>query len=321
MSTSPAAFSVEGIMACQKNRFPMLFIDVVDECVPGSFAKGYKLFSYNEWYFQSSGPDEPTVWSAIKVEAMSQMFLMTFLTEQECIGAVTMSNKFDNVEFVREVIPGDRLDLEANLHSFRRGVARGHVKGFVEGNLACSMDCTVIVPQAFGDVSRPSVPHSGQIASVCKVVEPSMKASGFGLTKIRQYLSMDYPWLLLDRVEECEPGQFVRALKNFTFNEHYFPTHFPGDPNVPGFIQMECCVQAFLLSVRSKDAYSQKGFIVSALRDVRLRRKIVPGDALRLNARLESFADGVAHGTVESFVNNEPAISLGLSVTILGADL
>ena len=54
-----------------------------------------------------------------------------------------------------------------------------------------------------------------------------------------------YPWLFIDHVIDIKPGEFVKAIKNFTYNEAYFPAHFPGDPSVPGFIQIECCMQAF----------------------------------------------------------------------------
>ena len=64
-----------------------------------------------------------------------------------------------------------------------------------------------------------------------------------------------YPWLFIDSVIDIEPGKFVKAIKNFTYNEEYFPAHFPGDPSVPGFIQIECCMQAFLLTFLSLEEY------------------------------------------------------------------
>ena len=131
MSEDILSFDIQGIMDCQKNRYPMLFIDRVTECLPGRYSKGYKLFTYNEWYFHGYETASPKVWNAIQVEAMSQMFLMTFLAEAENRGRVAMSNKFDNVNFYRKIVPGEKLDLEATLNSFGRGVARGHVTGSV----------------------------------------------------------------------------------------------------------------------------------------------------------------------------------------------
>ena len=107
-------------MSCQQNRYPMLFVDKITECVPLKYAKGIKLFSYNEWYFHGYETSSPKVWNVIQVEAMSQVFLMTFLTSDESKGKVSMSNKFNNVQFLRKIEPGDKLEIEAHLKSFRQ---------------------------------------------------------------------------------------------------------------------------------------------------------------------------------------------------------
>ncbi len=315
METEIMTFSVEDIMTFQQNRYPMLFIDSVTDCMPGEYAKGFKLFSYNEWYFHGYDTKAPKVWSAIQIEAMSQMFLMTFLTKDEFRGAVAMSNRFDRVEFRRKIEPGDRLDLTATLHSFRRGIARGDVKGYVGDQLACSMECTIVIPEVVGIASQ----SMGQAKLFSAPQEQAAPISGlqFGIEQIQECLLNKYPWLLIDRVNEIEPGKFVRAVKNFTFNEHYFPSHFPGAPSVPGFIQIECCMQAFLLSFLSLDRYKRRETADRALNDVRVRRKIVPGETLEICAQLESFRRGVAKGTVESFVNGEPAISFGVTAVVV----
>lgn len=317
MATEFMTCSVEEIMTFQQNRYPMLFIDTVSECVPGKYAKGFKLFSYNEWYFHGYDTSAPKVWNAIQIEAMSQMFLMTFLTLDECRGAIAMSNRFDQVEFKRKIEPGDRLDLIANLHSFRRGIAKGDVKGYVGGQLACSMECTIVVPDIVGLASQ-SMARPGTSSSQPVPAHPATQAaSHFGIQQIQECLLNKYPWLLIDRVQEIEPGKFVRAIKNFTFNEHYFPSHFPGAPSVPGFIQIECCMQAFLLSFLSLDGYKRRETADRALSDVRVRRKIVPGETLEIHAQLDSFRRGVAKGTVESFVNGEAAISFGVTAVVV----
>lgn len=317
MSPDPLAFTVQEIMAYQQNRYPMLFIDAVTECVPGRYANGYKLFSYNEWYFHGYDTDVPKVWNVVQIEAMSQMFLMTFLTKDECRGAVAMSNRFDRVEFKRKIEPGDRLDLCATLVSFRRGIARGNVEGYVGSELACSMECTIVVPDIVGMASQAMGQERQSAASFSRVSAFPASDRQFGAAKIRECLLNKYPWLLIDRVSDIEPGKFVKAFKNFTFNERYFPAHFPGDPSVPGFIQIECCMQAFLLSFLSLDGYKRRETADRLLTDVRVRRKIIPGEALEIHAQLDSFRRGVAKGTVESFVNGEPAISFGVTAVVV----
>jgi 3-hydroxyacyl-[acyl-carrier-protein] dehydratase len=314
MENQVLSFDIPGIMSCQQNRYPMLFIDRITECVPLKYAKGYKLFTYNEWYFHGYDTKSPKVWNVIQIEAMSQVFLMTFLTADECRGFVAMSNKFHKVQFLRKIEPGDKLELEATLDSFRRGIAQGKVKGHVNGALACSMECTIIVPKLFGDFQR-NLP--GEVVKDLKPVEMPESKINFGIEKIRECMLNKYPWLLLDRVIDIEPGKFVNAIKNFTYNEAFFPAHFPGDPSVPGFIQIECCMQCFLLTFLSLDQYKRRETADRMLNNVQLKRKIVPGDTLVLSANLESFSRGIAKGRVESFVNCEPAISFEVTAVIV----
>ena len=54
MENKVLSFDIPGIMSCQQNRYPMLFIDQITECEPLKYAKGYKLFTYNEWYFHGN---------------------------------------------------------------------------------------------------------------------------------------------------------------------------------------------------------------------------------------------------------------------------
>lgn len=314
LDSQALSFDIPGIMSCQQNRFPMLFIDRVTECIPRKYAKGYKLFTYNEWYFHGYENTSPKVWNVIQIEAMSQMFLMTFLSEDRLRGYVAMSNKFDKVQFLRKILPGERLDLEATLDSFGRGVARGRVVGRVNGELACSMECTIVVPELFGNM-RPSLSSSEAIQEHSHNV--LIGDIDFGVEKIRECMLNVYPWLFLDRVIQIEPGKNLRAVKNFTYNEHFFPAHFPGDPSVPGFIQIECCMQAFLLTFLSLDQYKRRETADRVLNNVQVKRKIVPGESLEMVASLKSFSRGIAKGSVESYVNGEPALSFDVVAVVV----
>jgi len=314
MSDEILSFDIPGILGCQKNRYPMLFIDRVTECVPGKYAKGFKLFSYNEWFFHGYETSEPKVWSVIQIEAMSQMFLMTFLTKEGIRGSVAMSNKFNNVQFFRKISCGERLELEATLDSFGRGVARGTVRGFVDGVLACSMECVIVAAELFQDFKvRLPEPIKNNNAASAKVYKPI----DFGISKIRECLLNKFPWLFLDRVMDIEPGKYVVARKNFTYNEEYFPAHFPGSPSVPGFIQIESCMQAFLLTFLSLDNYKRRETADRLLNNVVVKRKIIPGDTLEMHATLTSFNRGVAKGKVESYVDGEPAVSFEVVAVVV----
>lgn len=141
------------IQEYQQNRYPCFFLDVVEEAVPGQYAKGYKQFSYNEWFFPCHFADEPNVPGFIQIETLTQMFLMTFLTYPENKGKKTGFVSVKNAKFKRKIVPGDRLDIEATLSSYRRGLAIGSVKSFVKGEAACEIELVVAIPDVLTQFS------------------------------------------------------------------------------------------------------------------------------------------------------------------------
>jgi 3-hydroxyacyl-[acyl-carrier-protein] dehydratase len=151
------------------------------------------------------------------------------------------------------------------------------------------------------------------LVSDYKIPEPDL---AFGIEEIQKCMLNKYPWQYLDRAISVEPGKFVHAIKNYSYNEWFFPPHFDGDPSVPGFIQIETCMQAFLLTFLSLDKYKRMETEDTLLDNIQLKRKIIPGDTLELKATLSSFKRGVGKGRVESFVNGELACSFDAVASI-----
>lgn len=139
-------FDATGIQECQRNRYPLLFIDKIEEAVPMERAHAIKNFSFNEWFFPAHFDDEPNVPGFVQIEALAQTFLMTFLCVEEYRGMKTAFVSIDRTRFRRKIIPGDRLDIYATLESFNRGVAKGHVESYVDGEDACCAHLIVAVP-------------------------------------------------------------------------------------------------------------------------------------------------------------------------------
>lgn len=125
-----------------------------------------------------------------------------------------------------------------------------------------------------------------------------------------------HPVLLIDRIVEAVPGQYAKGIKNFTYNEWFFPGHFADDPNVPGFIQVECLVQTFIMTFLCMDEYKGLKTNFASINNVRFKHKIIPGDRLEITATLESLRHGLAKGRAESFVDGNPACSAEFLVTI-----
>jgi beta-hydroxyacyl-ACP dehydratase FabZ len=99
------------------------------------------------------------------------------------------------------------------------------------------------------------------------------------INAILKQLPHRYPFLLVDRVVECEKGKHIRALKNVTYNEEFFQGHFPGNPVMPGVLLIEAMAQvgAFMLLTATDDP-GRRQLRLTGLDAVRFRRPVVPGD-------------------------------------------
>lgn len=105
------------------------------------------------------------------------------------------------------------------------------------------------------------------------------------IAKIMSLLPHRYPFLLVDRVVECVPGDHIRAYKNVSINEPFFQGHFPGAPVMPGVLILEALAQTgglLALSGSSTEEFSNKLFLFTGLDGVKFRRQVVPGDRLEL---------------------------------------
>ena len=147
------------IQQYQQNRYPCFFIDYLEEAIAGRSARGYKNFTYNEWFFPVHFADEPSVPGFIQIEMLTQVFLMTFLTYPENKGKKTGFVAVNKARFKKKIEPGHRIDIVATLDSYKRGLAQGRSVGYLGGEVACQVDLTIAVP----DVMNAFIPgRTGQ---------------------------------------------------------------------------------------------------------------------------------------------------------------
>ena len=135
---------------------------------------------------------------------------------------------------------------------------------------------------------------------------------------IMHQLPHRYPFLLVDRVLDCQAGQYVLAIKNVTFNEPYFGGHFPGNPVMPGVLQLEAMAQAAgVLIVRHNNWTPRPAFFMSADK-VKFRKPVRPGDQLVIRAKLTKVRGGkIAVAEVTCSVDDQVVSSAELMITIM----
>ncbi|AMK75063.1 MULTISPECIES: 3-hydroxyacyl-ACP dehydratase FabZ [Methylomonas] len=109
-------------------------------------------------------------------------------------------------------------------------------------------------------------------------------AGTLDILQIQELLPHRYPFLLVDKVLECEPGGRLLAVKNVTFNEPFFQGHFPHKPIFPGVLIMEALAQATALLTSQSDDKLGKGttYFLAGIDNARFKKQVVPGDQLRL---------------------------------------
>jgi 3-hydroxyacyl-[acyl-carrier-protein] dehydratase len=115
------------------------------------------------------------------------------------------------------------------------------------------------------------------------------------IKEIMNILPHAYPFLLVDRIIEVEPGKRIVGIKNVTYNEPFFPGHFPGHPIMPGVLIVEAMAQTAGVLVFSSLPQGQLKTPVYFLGidNVRFRKPVVPGDQLRLELEITKHRQSI----------------------------
>lgn len=128
------------------------------------------------------------------------------------------------------------------------------------------------------------------------------------IEEIRKFLPHRYPFLLVDRVVECIPGESITAIKNITVNEPQFTGHFPNQAIMPGVLIIEALAQATgLLGFRtmSEEPSEDILYMLVGVDKVRFKRQVVPGDQLVLKAKIERRSKIIWKFSCEASVDGE----------------
>lgn len=127
------------------------------------------------------------------------------------------------------------------------------------------------------------------------------------INEIMSIIPHRQPFLLIDRVEEMVEGKSITALKNVSYNEPFFAGHFPQEPVMPGVLIVEALAQAGAVAILSMEQFRGKTGYFGAIKNAKFKRKVVPGDTLRLELEIDKLKKniGIGHGT--AYVGDEVA--------------
>ncbi len=137
------------------------------------------------------------------------------------------------------------------------------------------------------------------------------------INAVLKQLPHRYPFLLVDRVTECVPGERIVAIKNVTVNEPFFPGHFPYRPVMPGVMILEALAQAAgILAFKTAGVVpdEETRFYFVGIDEARFRKPVEPGDQLVLKATLERAIRGIWKFSTAAEVDGEVVASAKMMV-------
>lgn len=135
---------------------------------------------------------------------------------------------------------------------------------------------------------------------------------------IKKVLPHRYPFLLVDRVLEVEEDR-IKALKNVTVNEEFFNGHFPGQPIMPGVLQVEALAQAGAIMLMTQKAENPDNtlMVFTGIKNCKFRKQVVPGDQLILEVEMGSMRRNFVTMNGKATVDGEVACELEASAALV----
>lgn len=134
--------------------------------------------------------------------------------------------------------------------------------------------------------------------------------------EIMEILPHRHPFLLIDTVEEMEPGVRVVAKKNVTFDEPYFAGHFPGNPVMPGVLIVEALAQTGAVAILSQPEWKGKTAYFAGIDKAKFKKKVLPGDTLILATEIIKVKGPIGVGKAVARVDGKLVCSAELTFAI-----
>ncbi len=137
-----------------------------------------------------------------------------------------------------------------------------------------------------------------------------------GTKEIMEIIPHRQPFLLIDTIEELEPGKRAVAKKCVSYNEPFFNGHFPGEPVMPGVLIVEALAQAGAVAILSQPEFKGKTAYFGAINSAKFKQKVVPGDVLMLELEIIKQKGPVGVGKATATVDGKVVTQAELTFAI-----
>ncbi len=134
--------------------------------------------------------------------------------------------------------------------------------------------------------------------------------------EIMEIIPHRQPFLLIDTIEELEPGVRAVGKKCVSYNEPFFAGHFPNEPVMPGVLQIEALAQVGAVAILSQPEFKGRTAYFAAINSAKFKNKVVPGDVLRLETEIIKIKGPIGIGAAKAYVDDKLVVQAELTFAI-----